>query len=44
MQKILKRCLALFLCAVLALGVMGLPQSQAQEAPAPQGQSDYRVP
>ena len=41
MQKILKRCLALFLCAVLALGVMGLPQSQAQEAPAPQGQSDY---
>ena len=41
MQKILKRTLALFLCAVLALGVMGLPQSQAQEAPAPQSQNDY---
>ena len=41
MQKIVKRGLALLLCAVLALGAMSLTPSQAQEAPAPQGQSDY---
>ena len=38
MQKIVKRGLALLLCAVLALGAMSLTPSQAQEAPAPQGQ------
>ena len=41
MHKILKRSLALFLCAVLALGAMGLTPSQAQEAPAAEGQHDY---
>ncbi len=41
MHKILKRSLALLLCAVLALGAMGLTPSQAQEAPAAEGQHDY---
>lgn len=41
MHKILKRSLALLLCAVLALGTMGLTPSQAQEAPAAEGQHDY---
>ena len=37
MQKIVKRGLALLLCAVLALGAMSLTPSQAQGGPGSTG-------